>query len=331
MRHIKKITIFFLIFALFAALFTLAASALEVIPGGDAVAMRLQSEGVIVLGFTDEDANNPGRQAGLKRGDRILRIGESDVLSVDALTGALNGAQGSVPLTYLRGKKEFDTTVTPRVGEDGCGRLGLLVKDSTAGIGTLTFVLPEEGLYGCLGHGITDPDTETVFRCRRGDLYPASVTAIRKSAAGAPGELQGAFGAKTWGTVTKNCPEGIYGTLDASVFSQRETLPVAEKSEVKEGEATIRCTLDDGGIREYDVEITRVYRLFGGSSKNMLLRITDPDLLEKTGGIVQGMSGSPIIQNGKIIGAVTHVLVNDPTAGYGIFLENMLKSAENAA
>lgn len=331
MRHIKKITLFFLIFALFAALFTLAAAALEVVPGGDAVAMRLQSEGVIVLGFTDEDENNPARQAGLKRGDRILRVGESDIHSVDALTGALNGAEGTVNLTYLRGKKEVETQITPRIGEDGCRRLGLLVKDSTAGIGTLTFVLPKSGLYGCLGHGITDPDTETVFRCRRGDLYPASVTAIRKSAAGAPGELQGAFGARTWGTVTKNCPAGIFGKLDASVFADRQTVPVAEKGEVREGPAVIRCTLDEGGICEYSVEIVRVNRLFGGSSKNMILRVTDPNLLEKTGGIVQGMSGSPIIQNGKLVGAVTHVLVNDPASGYGIFIENMLNPAQNAA
>ena len=331
MRKLKKITVFLLIFALLAAFFAFTAAALEVIPGGDAVAVRLQSDGVIVLGFTDEDEANPARQAGLKRGDRILRIGGSEAGSVDALTAALNRAEGTVSLTYYRGKKECNTEITPRIGEDGCRRLGLLVKDSTAGIGTLTFVLPENGGYGCLGHGISDPDTETVFRCKRGDLYPATITAIRKSAAGAPGELQGTFGAEAGGTVTKNCPAGIFGKTDPSAFADRGTVCVAEKSEVKEGDATIRCTLDDGGIQEYSVEIVRINRLFGGSSKNMLLRVTDERLLEKTGGIVQGMSGSPIFQNGKLVGAVTHVLVNDPTAGYGIFIENMLNVAQSAA
>lgn len=300
----------------------------EVIPGGDAVAVRLNSDGVIVLGFTDENNDNPARKAGLKKGDRIVRIGDSEIKSNDTMTAALNLSKGNeTKLRYVRGSKEAETTVCPRQNSDGNWQLGLLVKDSTAGIGTLTYVIPENGEYGSLGHGISDPDTETLFSVGRGDLYPAEITAVRKGACGAPGELQGMFGSPALGNAEKNTECGLFGLLDCSRFEDRSTVPVASKEEVREGDATIRCTLDDGGIREYSIEIVRIYRAFGGPTKNMLIRVTDTTLLEKTGGIVQGMSGSPIFQNGKMVGAVTHVLINDPTSGYGIFIENMLSAA----
>lgn len=305
-----------------------AAQITEVIPGGDAVAVRLNSDGVIVLGFTDDDGDNPARKAGLKKGDRIVRIGENDVTSNDTMTAALNLAGGNeTKLRYVRNEKECETTLCPRQNSEGNWQIGLLVKDSTAGIGTLTYVLPQSGEYGCLGHGISDPDTEKLFCIGRGDLYPAEITAIRKGSCGAPGELQGMFGSPALGNAEKNTQCGLFGILNAASFEGRETIAVASKEEVREGSATIRCTLDDGGIREYSIEIVRIYRAFGGPTKNMLLRVTDESLLAKTGGIVQGMSGSPIFQNGKIVGAVTHVLINDPTCGYGIFIENMLSAA----
>ncbi|MBQ1965422.1 MAG: SpoIVB peptidase, partial [Clostridia bacterium] len=272
--------------------------------------------------------DNPARTAGLKQGDRILRVGDVEITCNEDFADALN-AQGGNPirLRYVRGNKEHETTVCPRKNDDGSWQIGVLVKDSTAGIGTLTYIVPITGEYGCLGHGISDPDTDTLFCVGKGDLFPAKITNLRKGECGAPGELQGSFGSSAYGNCLKNCEAGLFGKLDVTQFGERETMTVASKQEVREGTATIRCTVDGGGIQEYDIEIVRIYRAFGGPTKNMLLRVTDPDLLAKTGGIVQGMSGSPIVQNGKIVGAVTHVLINDPTSGYGIFIENMLKSA----
>ncbi len=300
----------------------------EVIPGGDAIAVRLTSDGVIILGFTDENKDNPARAAGLKRGDRMVRIGDAKIDSNQTLSDALNRLGGNaVSLKYVRDNKEYETTVCPRKNDDGTWQIGILIKDSTAGIGTLTYVIPDSGEYGCLGHGISDPDTDTLFCVGRGDLYPAQITNLRKGQCGTPGELQGMFGYPALGRCLKNCETGLFGQLDATKFRERDTLPIASKSEVREGSAVIRCTIDDDDIEEYDIEIVRIYRAFGGPTKNMLIRVTDPELLEQTGGIVQGMSGSPIIQNGKLIGAVTHVLINDPTSGYGIFIENMIQSA----
>lgn len=307
--------------------FTVCARETCVIPGGDAVAIRLNSKGVIVLGFSDESNDNPARKAGLKKGDRILKIGENEITSNDTMVAALNLTEGNeTVLCYVRGKKECETKIRPIRSDGGDWQIGLLIKDSTAGIGTLTFILPDNGSYGCLGHGITDSDTDCLFCIGRGDLYPAEITSVRKGAEGAPGELQGMFGASHLGTAEKNTETGLFGTLNADLFSSRETILTASKEEVKEGAATIRCTLDNGGIREYSIEIVRIYRTLSGPTKNMLIRVTDPALLKQTGGIVQGMSGSPIIQNGKLVGAVTHVLINDPTCGYGIFIENMLNS-----
>lgn len=329
-RFARKIPLFFAVFFSAIFLFTLLLHGAEtqVIPGGDAVAIRLNSQGVIVLGFADESKENPARTAGLKKGDRIVKVGENEITSADTLTAALNLTQGArTTLRYVRGKKECETSVCAKQDQGGNWQLGLLVKDTTAGIGTLTFILPQSGAYGCLGHGITDADTEYLFCLGRGDLYPARITSVRKGVSGAPGELQGMFGAPALGNAAKNTETGLFGVLDTSLFCERNLISVASKDEVREGPATIRCTLDDGGIREYSIEIVRIYRTFGGTTKNMLLRVTDPTLLEQTGGIVQGMSGSPIFQNGKMIGAVTHVLINDPTCGYGIFIENMLSAA----
>ncbi len=299
----------------------------EVIPGGDAVAVRLTAAGVVVVGFTDDDRDNPARTAGLKKGDLITKVGDRELDGNQSLADGLKETGGrSVTLQYTRNGKNYETTLCPRPA-DGGWQIGVLVKDSTAGIGTLTYILPDGGNYGCLGHGITDPDTETLFCVGRGDLYPAKITGLRKGQCGTPGELQGAFGSPALGTCVKNCETGLFGRLDRTLFQDRQAVPVASKNEIKEGDATIRCTVDDSGVQEYSVKIVRIYRTFGSVTKNMLVRVTDERLLEKTGGIVQGMSGSPIFQNGKLVGAVTHVLINDPTSGYGIFIENMLTGA----
>lgn len=299
----------------------------EVIPGGDAVAVRLQSQGVLVIGFSDSGAN-PAKQAGIRKGDRILKIGESEITSNDTMAAALELTNGNeTEITLKRGNREFTVSVTPRQSSSGNWQIGLLVRDSTAGIGTLTYVIPETGEYGSLGHGITDPDTETLFPLRQGTICPAIITSVRRGESGTPGELQGLFSSPDLGSVCRNTQEGLFGTLSLNLLPDREPIPVAQKEAVQEGDAVIRCTIDEGGIREYSVRIVRIYRALAGPTKNMLIEVTDPELLRQTGGIVQGMSGSPILQDGKIIGAVTHVLINDPTRGYGIFIENMLEAA----
>ncbi len=311
------------------------ATVTKVLVGGDGVALRLLGDGVTVLGYTDQEKDNPAKAAGIKPGDRIVEIEGIAVDCNETFTEALTHGDGR-PLTVIcvRKNKEFSAKITPKRGENGSLQLGIFIKDSTAGIGTLTYILPS-GEYGCLGHGISDPDTEELFAVGGGEVYPAKITGVKKGVQGAPGELQGTFGDPPLGNCTANRETGIFGQLEIPRLEGREWVSLASKNEVKEGPAVIRCTVDDGGICEYRVEIVRIYRTFSGPTKNMLVKVTDKTLLEKTGGIVQGMSGSPILQDGKLVGAITHVLINDPTQGYGIFIENMLKTppieARNAA
>ena len=300
----------------------------RVIPGGDAVAVRLCADGAVVVGYTDSDRDNPARAAGLKPGDVIVEVNGQPVASAEDLNRCLRGAKPPLRLTWYRGEEPMRSSASPR--QDGAA-LGIFVRDSTAGIGTLTFVVPETGAFGSLGHGITDPDTETLFRLGQGDLFPAQITGVRKGGKGVPGELQGAFVSPRAGDVTENRITGLYGVTDPALWEDRAALPVATKEQVREGDAVIRCTVDGDGVKEFSVRIEHIYRAFSGPTKNMLIRVTDPALLEISGGIVQGMSGSPILQDGKIVGAVTHVLINDPTRGYGIFIENMLDGAERSS
>lgn len=327
MRNKKRTVCFALLLA--AAFFALSLSAAAaLIPGGDAVAIRLQCDGVIVVGFSDTAKSNPARRAGLKEGDRIVALDGCEIRSDADLAAALSlCGEEAVGLRYVRGKKTCETEITPQ--KDGQGRvcLGIYGKDSAAGIGTLTFLDPESGTFGCLGHGIRDPEPEGLFPVSVGSLHDARITAVRKGVSGAPGELQGSFGGTVLGRVRENRETGVFGKAEDGVFRNRTPLDVAARDEIREGEAVIRCDVDGTGVREYAIRIVRIYHLLGSTTKNMLLQVTDPDLLEKTGGIVQGMSGSPIIQNGKLVGAVTHVLINDPTSGYGIFIENMLNTA----
>ena len=204
-------------------------------------------------------------------------------------------------------------------------KLGIWVRDNTAGIGTLTFIKSDDGMFGGLGHGIYDIDTGELLPLSRGIVTDVSVTGIIKGSAGKPGEIRGYLKQNKTGALITNCDCGVFGVFTPSPeISKEKLLPIAFRSEVKCGPATIRCTLDEGGIKEYGIEILNINHDSQGT-KCFTVHVTDSALLEKTGGIVQGMSGSPIIQDGKLVGAVTHVMVNDPTTGYGIFIENMLK------
>lgn len=320
----------------------------EVCVGGMPFGVKFYTEGILVVGFCDVDVNsagggsrsvNPARDAGLKMKDVIVGVNGEAPLCAASLTKAVEESAGKpITLTVKRAirshtaKKqggagdvtELTVTVTPvKSVSENRYKTGLWVRDSGAGIGTVTFILPDTGAFGGLGHGICDGDTGKLIPMQRGQVTDVTVSGIEKGEAGDPGAIKGYFAPGKTGSLLKNTDCGVYGIFAARPAADAGLLPVGTKEELKEGDATLLCTLDDGKIGRYSVRITSIDRAATGS-KCFTLTVTDPALIEKTGGIVQGMSGSPIIQNGKLVGAVTHVLISDPTAGYGIFIENML-------
>ncbi len=297
------------------------------VPVGQAIGVKLFAHGVMVVGLSEE--KTAAKEAGLREGDIILALNDTEIESAENFTSLLqqNGAE-ELTLTLRRGARTMEVSATPdRNGSVYC--LGAWVRDSMAGIGTMTFYDPQTGRFAALGHGITDVDTGNLMPLSRGSVMEASVKAVRRGASGSPGELRGDFDLEhDFGTLYANTERGVFGTVsDRSVMENLEkALPVASKEELMEGEAMILANVSGEETREYKIEIEKVLDA-QSPVRNMLIRVTDPALLEKTGGIVQGMSGSPIIQNGKLVGAVTHVLVDRPERGYGIFIENMLDAA----
>ena len=302
---------------------------------GTPFGIKLYTKGVLVVGLSDVDTAagkvNPAAAAGVCIGDSILSINGQTVETGEQV-GALIRDSGGKRLT-LRLERDgvaFDAAFTPVKAAEGDYRAGMWVRDSAAGIGTLTFYDPADGTFGGLGHAVCDVDTGKPMALSGGEIVPGRIFGITKGKAGSPGELKGCFETGTLGTLTQNGDSGLYGTLSAYPFGW-QTMAVAHRQQVQEGAAQIICTVDGTRPQAYDAVIEQVRYGGTGTTRNMVIRITDPDLLEKTGGIVQGMSGSPIVQNGKLAGAVTHVLVDDPTRGYGIFAENMLATADTAA
>jgi stage IV sporulation protein B len=298
------------------------------IPGGMTLGVKLLGDGVVVVGVgsveTSERECSPAADAGLQPKDVILKVNGTAVKTVSALTAAIEGSHGkALSLVCRRDSKEFTATLTPVCAKnDGKYKSGMWVKDVSSGIGTVTYIDPKTGAFGALGHGICDKDSGALAPSGRGVVTDAVVTGVIKGQKGTPGELRGYLKSNKKGTLLKNTECGVFG-----VFTEYkgEAIPIALSDKVHKGKATLRTMLDDGSPMDYEVEITEIKR---GTTKSFTVRVTDERLLEKTGGIVQGMSGSPIIQDGKLIGAVTHVMVNDPTAGYGIFIENMLNAAQ---
>ncbi len=302
-----------------------------VVPSGEIFGVKIYTDGVLVVGmddvFTADGAVNPAKEAGLQIGDAILAVNGAQVDSVDALTKALHAGGETVRLEVRREAETFSAELRLALSQnDGAYKAGLWVRDSTAGVGTLTFYDPSTGLFGGLGHAICDLDTGTVMPLKSGVAVETVVSGCYKGGAGVTGELCGVFQDKTLGSLYANCGAGVFGTLEAYDANAR-ALPVAAKNEVQEGPAQILSTVDDGGVQMYDVEIRKVYLNSDENGKSMVLEVTDPQLIAKTGGIIQGMSGSPILQNGMLVGAVTHVFVHDSLQGYGIFAETMLEAA----
>ena len=317
--------------------------------GGKPIGVKFYTEGILVVGFCDVDVTsagggtrsiNPARDAGLKMRDVIVGVNGETPLCAASLTKAVEESAGKpITLTVMRtaqphsAKKqggsearatELTVTVTPvKSASENRYKTGLWVRDSGAGIGTVTFILPETKAFAGLGHGICDGDTGELIPMQRGQVTDVTVSGIERGEAGDPGAIKGYFAPGKTGSLLGNTECGVYGVFTKSTAAATTRLPVGRKQELREGDATILCTLDDGKVGQYRVKITSIDRTATGS-KCFTLTVTDPALIEKTGGIVQGMSGSPVIQNGKLMGAVTHVLINDPTAGYGIFAENML-------
>ena len=298
----------------------------KVYVGGVPFGIKFLTKGVSVVGFEDE-SNNPAYKSGLRLYDTIIKINGKEISGNADVSEAISGG-GEVTLTFLRAGTEKTIKFTPKYSEnDKKYTLGVWLKDSGAGIGTLTYVL-EDGTFGGLGHGICDGDTGEIIPILNGSVLGVTLNGIVKGQRGAPGELKGYFNSSKVGAIYKNSEVGIFGALgEIPEAIKGKTYSIGLKSELKEGKATILCTLDDNVRREYGIEISNINRNADGN-KCFSIKITDERLIKATGGIVQGMSGSPIIQNGKLVGAVTHVLVNDPTTGYGIFIENMLSAAQ---
>ena len=297
----------------------------ELLVGGQAVGIQITTDGVIVAGFcpveTEEGALNPASDAGLLVGDLICGADGKTVSDAAELITALEEAGGPVALDVRRGAQEMTVEVAPAVGEEGRPMLGILLRDGMNGIGTLTFCDPESGTFGALGHSVNDSDTGLTIPLREGTITDAQIVSVRPGAAGVPGELSGASDlGRVLGLVEHNTDFGIFGQMLGSLGTR--LLPVGR---ITAGPAAILATVEGRETREYAVEVNRVYRDAGGT--HAMLSVTDPALLARTGGIVQGMSGSPIIQNGSLVGAVTHVFISDSTRGYAVSIQDMLKAA----
>ena len=293
------------------------------IPVGEVIGLQLKDDRVTVEGF-DDSLGAAAKAAGLEEGDQILSIDDIPIHCAEDIRQALKQSDGDVELHILRGKQTREIEIDPVVTENG-PKLGILLKEGITGIGTVTYYNPASGTFGALGHGVNDPGGDLVVMTQ-GFAFSAQVDSVCKGKTGEPGQLMGSVTSpNSLAQLSKNTPQGVFGTGNRLFCG--DPLPAATASEIQTGAATIRSTVQGSTVREYSVEILKIYPGSGADGRNMVLRITDPALLQATGGIVQGMSGSPIIQNGKLIGAVTHVLVNQPDTGYGIFIENMLDAA----
>lgn len=309
---------------------------IEVYPGGISIGVKINNKGALVVGYSDISTHDglsesPGKIAGIELGDIIEEVnGENIETCSDLISKVKTCRNDELTVKILRGNSEI-TKKVPLIKEDNEYKIGLWVRDSTAGIGTLTFYDKDSKTFGALGHPITDGDTNVSFNIKSGTLLRSSILSIKKGERGNPGEIKGLFinENESIGTIEKNTSSGIYGDGLTELINPNfnKAMTVAYRDEIKEGHAQIITTVEEDGAKAYDIEILKLLPQDEPGSKSMIIKIVDPVLLEKTGGIVQGMSGSPIIQNGKIIGAVTHVLINKPDVGYGIYIEWMLQDA----
>lgn len=310
----------------------------KVIPVGSIAGVKLYTNGVLVVGMSEIEGKDnkrykPYEQSGIKEGDTIIKIDEHEIDSSKDLVNIINKSKGEqVKVKYIHEEETKECSMTPVETSNNEYKLGLWVRDSAAGVGTVTFYEPSTKTFGALGHGITDIDTNDLINISSGDFITTRILNITRGEKGIPGKIQGTIeNQKNIGKISKNSKFGIYGKVDnlssLNIDSSKE-MEVASRDEIKTGKATILCSLDNERPKEYEIEIDNIYKENNYDNKSMKIKVTDERLLEKTGGIIQGMSGSPIVQNGKFIGAVTHVLVNSPKEGYAVFGDIMLKQGK---
>ncbi len=307
-----------------------------VVLGGIPFGIKLYADGVMVVSFSEVDTPSggcyPAKRAGIKTGDQILSIDGVTVYTNEEVAAAVKRSAGKKMTFHIRRDGiEFDIAFCAEKSvKENCYKAGLWVRDSSAGIGTVTFYDPATNMLGGLGHAVCDVDTGEIIPISSGEIVPACIFGVTKSEVGTPGELRGGFESGTFGPLLKNCDRGVFATLDAGMMLG-ERLPIMLKQEVRTGSAQIYTTVSGTKPKWYDIKISQIRYRDTTGTRSMVVEITDPDLLSATGGIVQGMSGTPIVQNGKLVGAITHVFVNDPTKGYAIFAENMLETADRVS
>lgn len=307
----------------------------SVIPVGNIAGIKLYTSGVLVVGMSeiqgiDNKKYKPYENTGIEEGDTIISVNDNKIETTEELIDKVNESNGQlIKIGYMHDEKSLECSIQPVKTSNQEYKLGLWVRDSAAGVGTVTFYEPSTQYFGALGHGITDIDTEQLIDISSGEFVTTKILNIVKGESGKPGKIQGTVeNQKNIGTIYKNTKFGIYGKVDnlsSLNIDLSNEMEVAFRNEIKIGKAIILCSLENGKTEEYEIEIEKIYKENNYDNKSMLIKITDEKLLEKTGGIIQGMSGSPIIQNGKFIGAVTHVLVNNPQQGFAVFGDMMLK------
>lgn len=306
-------------------------------PGGQPIGVKLSTKGVLVVALSDIKTDggkmtSPAAVAGIQIGDNIIKINDLTMKNSEQTQNEINNCEGkNLKVLIERKGKQIETVIKPvKSSDDNKYKVGLWIRDSTAGVGTLTFYDERSGIFAALGHPITDVDTGTILNINSGEIISSSIISVKKGLRGSPGELKGIFVDEedTLGQIQKNTECGIFGKSQTKLTNKSsKPMKVALRSEIKEGPAKILTTIDGEEPKFYDIQIEKLLAQDNPGPKSMVIRVTDQKLLEKTGGIVQGMSGSPIIQDNKIVGAVTHVLINKPDVGYGIYIEWMLKDA----
>ncbi|MGM9881226.1 MAG: SpoIVB peptidase [Bacilli bacterium] len=301
-----------------------------IIAGGENIGIELNSKGILVVGTYEVNGKNPAKEANLQNGDKIVKINEKEVSNIEEMLNVIESSTNkeSLLLTYIRGEKEHNTTLNLQKSDNNIYKTGLYVKDSITGVGTLTFIDPNTKLFGALGHEIIEKNTGQKLEIKDGKIYSSTVTSITRSDNGRPGEKNAKYDSNmVFGSVFENTSQGIFGNYTNSI-PQKKLYQVGTVDKITTGDAKILTVIEEENVEEFTINILKVNGNLN-SSKNILFEVTDNKLLKNTGGIVQGMSGSPIIQNDYIIGAVTHVVVDDPTKGYGILITKMLEEAEN--
>lgn len=302
-----------------------------IIAGGENIGIEIKSKGVMIVGLYKVDSIYPAEEAGLKVGDIITTIENENINSIEDMVKKVNAhkEKGTIQIGYSRNNVLRKTNLKLYRGNDQVYKTGLYVKDSISGIGTLTFIDPGTNVFGALGHEIIEKTTGKILDIKDGKIFESNVTSITPSKDGIPGEKNAEFYyEKVNGTISENTSQGIFGTYTGEIDGKIK-YKVAQPDEIKKGTAKIMTVLKDQTVKEYEITITKIDKNSKQKTKNIVFEITDQELLDKTGGIVQGMSGSPIIQEDTIIGAVTHVVVDNPQKGYGIFITNMLEEAED--